>query len=209
MKNFDLSQFSFSEAYKLPAMFKMAIYAIVVLAILGVAYLFYFSGQLGELDKAKKQELEMKEEYKTLAVQAVALPLLKKELEQIQESFGVLLKQLPSEVDIPNVLQELHQAAMANEVVMDSITPLARKVDGPIETVPYNITVQGGFEQLAKFVSDVGQLSRIVTLTDVNLAPNITKVEKDKSKSNDLFTLKAVANTYRALDDSNSMEEGE
>lgn len=167
--------------------------AFLIAIILGVGYLVFFKDQWEQLKQLEAKEEELKQEYSNKALQAASLPILKEELEQIRLAFNVLLKQLPTDAEIPNLIQELHQAGAKNSMRMDSVKPLSPIDDENVQKLPYEISISGNYEQIAQFTRDVGRLSRIITLDTINLAPS-----NDKD-SNGLLTLKANANTYKAL----------
>ena len=168
--------------------------AIALAALLvGVGYFALFQSQLEELTVAQEKEEQLKQEFTEKAIRAASLDNLKLELEQIQESTRVLLKQLPTSAEIPTLIQELHQAAAKNGLTMSLVTPEAKVIEGPIERVPFSISVSGNYEQIAQFARDVGQMSRIVTLANITL---VTGEGDNKGKL--VFT--AMANTYKALD---------
>ena len=121
---------------------------------------------------------------------------LKKELELIEASLDVLLKQLPTSAEIPTLIQELHQAAAKNNLTMTNVTPGEAVAEKPIERLPIAIAVSGSYEQLSQFIRDVGKMSRIVTLANINLTSANKSAKDDGSK----LTLSATANTYKAMD---------
>ena len=98
------------------------------------------------------------------------MTILKQELIELEEQFAVLVKQLPTEAEIPNLIQELNQAGSNNSLQMSSTRPLKSEKDGPVEILPYSISTKGSYEQFTKFAKDVGALSRIVVLNAVNVS---------------------------------------
>lgn len=168
---------------------KLAIAALLAVAVLGAGYFAVFRTQLEELAASKQKEEELKISYAEKTIQAASLDNLKAELAAIRSSFDVLLKQLPTDAEIPNLIQELHQAGATNGMSMNSVTPQATKNDGPIQILPYAISITGKYDQISQFSRDVGSLSRIITLESINLNTD--------EKSNNI-TLTATANTYKA-----------
>lgn len=169
---------------------QLALAALVVAGVLVVSYLALFRGQLETLDGAVQKETELKETYTQKSIEAANLDNLKEEFAAIRSSFNVLLKQLPTDAEIPNLIQELHQAGATNGLRMDSVVPQAPVNDGPIQALPYEIAITGKYSQISQFARDVGKLSRIITLESL-------KIGNKDDKSN-LLTLSATANTYKA-----------
>ena len=176
--------------------------AIVIVFILLLAYIFIFSDTNEKINDLKKEEETLKQSYIEKSAAAANLDKLKLELNQINSLFQVLLKQLPTSAEIPNLIQELNENAGKNGLTMESITPSqviqtqSSNKDGIgqqlIETLPYHITLRGNYDQITQFVRDIGKLSRIVTINSIVLK---------KNGNNNDFTFTAVANTYKALSD--------
>ena len=187
---------------------QLAIGLVILILILTIAYLFMYSDSSERINQLKQEEETLKESYIEKSAKAANLDRLKAELDQINGLFQVLLKQLPTTAEIPNLLQELHECASKNGVTMESITPApaihTNSAGGEgesqqvIETLPYNITITGNYNQITQFVRDIGKLSRIVTINSITLKPN---------EKGDKYTLIAVANTYKALTDEEIQEQ--
>ncbi len=169
---------------------KLALAGLVVAGVLVLGYVALFRSQLETLDAANTKEIELKETYTKKSIEAANLDNLKAELDAIRSSFNVLLKQLPTDAEIPNLIQELHQAGATNGLRMDSVTPSAPVNDGPIQVLPYEIAITGKYGQISQFARDVGTLSRIITLESLKIS--------NKDDKNNLLTLSATANTYKA-----------
>ena len=185
--------FDVNKLHLQPKPVQLLLAIVLAAALVGVGYVVLFQSQLEELTAAQEKEEQLKQEFTEKAVRAASLDNLKLELQQIQESTRVLLKQLPTSAEIPTLIQELHQAAAKNGLTMSLVTPEAKVIEGPIERLPFSISVSGNYEQIAQFARDVGQMSRIVTLANITLAAG-----EGDNKGKLVFT--AMANTYKALD---------
>lgn len=179
----------FKNLHELNNPLKYGLACLLIIIILGLGYLFFFNEQLVELDVAKEKEVSLKETFRQKSIQAANLNNLKLELEALRASFDQLLKQLPTDKEIPNLIQELHQAASKNGLQLSGLSPLEPINDGAIQRLPYNLSISGQYDQVAKFTRDIGELSRIITLSQLN-------IKKDDKTG--LITLEAVANTYKA-----------
>lgn len=191
---------------------QLGIGMVIIVVIVTLAYLFMYSDSSERINQLKQEEETLKESYIEKSARAANLDRLKAELDQINGLFQVLLKQLPTTAEIPNLLQELHECASKNGLTMESLTPAPAihtnssvgegegEGEGQqvIETLPYNITITGNYDQITQFVRDIGKLSRIVTINSIVLKPN---------EKGDKFTLVAVANTYKALSDDEIREQ--
>lgn len=175
---------------------KIAVAALVVLGVLALGYFALFKGQLDILSEQQKKEEELKTTYTKKSIEAASLHNLKAELDSIRSAFDVLLRQLPTDAEIPNLIQELHQAGSSNGLRLDSVVPQAPVNDGPIQKLPYDIAVTGKYAQISQFTRDVGELSRIITLESLKITP--ANDSKHKDTKTELLTLSATATTYKA-----------
>lgn len=199
-KNINIKAIDFKNLPYQSRLVQLGMGAVIIVVIVILAYLFIYSDSSERINQLKQEEETLKESYVDKSAKAANLDKLKAELDQINGLFQVLLKQLPTTAEIPNLLQELHECASKNGLAMESITPApaihTNSADGEgqqvIETLPYNITITGDYNQITQFVRDIGKLSRIVTINSIVL---------NRNGRDDKFTLVAVANTYKALND--------
>lgn len=179
-----------------PAKFSIA--GLVIAGVLAVGYFGLFKGQLEILSTQKEKETELKETYTKKSIEAASLNNLKAELESIRSAFNVLLKQLPTDAEIPTLIQELHQAGSTNGLRLDSVMPQAPVNDGPIQKLPYEIAITGKYNQISQFTRDVGELSRIITLDTLKVTQSTADNKSGKDGKSDILTLHATATTYKA-----------
>lgn len=112
----------------LPA--RLFIALLVVAAVLGLGYAGLFKSQMESLEEYEAKETELKNTYKQKSIDAVSLNNLRDELASIRSAFDIMLKQLPTDAEIPNLVQELHQAGSSNGLRLDSVMPQPPVDDG-------------------------------------------------------------------------------
>jgi type IV pilus assembly protein PilO len=161
------------------------------IAILVGAYFGDWASQIEDLDKGRTSEQQLKDEFVNKKQQAINLDLHRQQLREIDSSFGALLKQLPNRSQMDALLVDINQAGLGRGLQFDLFKP------APSETMrdfyaelPIQLRVSGSYHDIGQFASDIGQLSRIVTLNDLSVA-----VAKDG------LTMDAVAKTFRYLDE--------
>lgn len=174
-----------------PWPFKIAAFALIFVAILVGGYFALYQSQLTELDTQEKKEVELKNTFIEKKKLAVNLEAYQQQRAEIEQSFGALLKQLPTRSEMDALLIDINQAGLGRGLLMDQFKP------APVETTtefyaerPIALKVVGNYHDLGAFASDVAKLPRIVLLNDLNIA-----VVKDGT-----LTMDAVAKTYRYLD---------
>ncbi len=160
-------------------------------AILVGAFFGDWQGQLEALDGGRSQEQNLKDDYVKKKQQAINLDLHRQQLREIDSSFGALLKQLPNKSQMDALLVDINQAGLGRGLQFDLFKPAPSETTRDFYAeLPIQIRLTGGYHDIGQFASDIGQLSRIVTLNDLSLA-----------SSKDGISMDAVAKTFRYLDD--------
>jgi len=158
--------------------------------VLGAGYWFDTQNQLVELEQAEKKEIELKDSFKSKQMKAINLDAYKKQMAEMERSFGAMLRQLPSETEVAELLVDISQAGLGNGLEFELFKPLSEKPAEFYAELPIDIRVTGSYHDMGNFVSDVAALPRIVTLHDISI-----KGEKDS------LTMTTVAKTYRYLEE--------
>ena len=171
---------------------KLGTLAIVLLLILGIAYWFDWKDQIERIDAEKAREEELKGSFVAKKKQALDLPAYRKQLEDIEKQFGALLKQLPGKSEMDALLTDINQAGLGRGLQFELFKPAAEEtVRDFYAELPITIRITGSYHDIGAFASDVGKLSRIVTLNDIALGAN-----KDGT-----LVMDATAKTFRYLDE--------
>ncbi len=170
---------------------KLLVVLATLVAIPVAGFFLDTQGQIEELERGQAAEGKLKEDYLNKKKQAVNLDLHKQQLREINESFGALLKQLPNKSQMDALLVDINQAGLGRGLQFETFKPGGEAVKESFAELPIEIKVTGTYHDVGAFASDVGQLSRIVTLNDVNI---------DASKDG-ILTMGATARTYRYLSD--------
>jgi type IV pilus assembly protein PilO len=164
-----------------------------------VAGFFIFNqGQIEELEAGQLKEVKLKEEYVSKKKQAINLDLHRQQLREIDTQFGALLKQLPNKSQMDALLVDINQAGLGRGLQFELFKPAAAEMRREFYAeLPIDVKVTGTYHDMGAFASDVGQLSRIVTLKDVSITTG-----KDG-----ILTMDAIARTFRYLDDDEVAEQ--
>jgi type IV pilus assembly protein PilO len=175
---------------------------VVLLAILvgvPVAGFFAFNqGQIEELEAGQEKETKLKGEYVNKKKQAINLDLHRQQLREIDTQFGALLKQLPNKSQMDALLVDINQAGLGRGLQFELFKPAGSEMRREFYAeLPIDVRVTGTYHDMGAFASDVGQLSRIVTLKDVSIV-----AAKDGN-----LTMDAIARTFRYLDDDEVAEQ--
>ena len=164
-----------------------------------VAGFFMFNqGQIEELEAGQLKEVKLKEEYVGKKKQAINLDLHRQQLREIDTQFGALLKQLPNKSQMDALLVDINQAGLGRGLQFELFKPAGAEMRREFYAeLPIDVKVTGTYHDMGAFASDVGQLSRIVTLKDVSITTG-----KDG-----ILNMDAIARTFRYLDDDEIAEQ--
>lgn len=170
-----------------------AVVLIAILVALPVAgYFGLWQGQFEELETGKLAEERLKNDYLNKKRQAVNLDLHKQQLREIDTQFGALLKQLPNRSQMDALLVDINQAGLGRGLQFELFKPAGTEIVREFYAeLPISVKVIGSYHDMGAFASDVGQLSRIVTLNNVSI---------EASKSGNLV-MDVTARTFRYLDE--------
>jgi type IV pilus assembly protein PilO len=192
LKNFDVGDLDVNDIGVWPAAVKGIILTILFVAVLAGGYFFYLTDKQDLLTGVQGEETTLKSEYESKSFQAANLQQYRDQQTEMEARFGTLLRQLPSDTEVPGLLEDITLAALNNGLKIESIDlQPERRAEFYVE-LPITVTVNGDFHDLGSFVSGVANLSRIVTLHDFTIAP--------ESSPGDLKML-ILAKTYRYLDE--------
>jgi type IV pilus assembly protein PilO len=171
---------------------KLLVLLAIVVGIPVAAFFADTQSQIDELESGRDQETKLKEEYLGKKKQAINLDLHRQQLREIDTQFGALLRQLPNRSQMDALLVDINQAGLGRGLQFDLFKPAPSEIVREFYAeLPIQVKVVGNYHDMGAFASDVGQLSRIVTLNDVSI----------QAGKDGILTMDAVARTFRYLDD--------
>ena len=190
-KGFDPDNLDFSQAGNWPIGVKVICYLIVFAAVIAGGVYLHISDAEKRLNNEISAEQGLKQQVQAKAGQVANLAALRKQMADVQGQFTELLKQLPTEKEVPGLLEDISEIGRSSGLDIQVIQLAAEQKTKFYIELPINIQVTGAYHQLGQFVSGVAALSRIVTLHDYRITPDGSTLSMNIS-----------AKTYR-YDDSN------
>jgi type IV pilus assembly protein PilO len=174
-----------------PILPKFGVLLGLLLLLVFAAYWFDWQDQMAQIDEARAKEEQLRSTFLSKKKQAIDLPAYRQQLVDIESQFGALLKQLPGKSEMDALLTDINQAGLGRGLQFELFRPAAQETMRDFYAeLPITIRVTGNYHDLGAFASDIGRLSRIVTLNDISLAA-----------AKDGLTLDATAKTFRYLDE--------
>ena len=175
-----------------PLVPRLAVLLAILIVIPVAGFFLDTQDQLDQLEAGRNQEKKLKDDYLNKKRLAINLDLYKQQLREIDTQFGALLKQLPNRSQMDALLVDINQAGLGRGLQFDLFKPAQSETSREFyNELPIQVKVTGTYHDMGAFASDVGQLSRIVTLNEVSM-----EAQKDGT-----LMMDTVARTFRYLDE--------
>jgi type IV pilus assembly protein PilO len=192
--NLELSDLDLTNIARWPA----AARAVVILFIMGgvifLGYWFHTKDQLVELESVEQRENDLRVIFEKKAQQAANLEAYEQQLEEMRESFGAMLRQLPNKTEVADLLVDVSQTGLAAGLEFELFNPQNEIPKDFYAELPIQIRVIGNYHEFGDFVSGVAALPRIVTVSDITISP--------KAKADgDMLAMNLTAKTYRYMEE--------
>lgn len=179
-----------------PLLPKIAMTIFAMVLVLAGGYFADWQLQLEELEAGKITEVKLKDEYKAKHTQAVNLELYKKQLSDVNQLLGTMLRQLPNRSQMDTLITDINNAGLSRNLSFELFKPASQETKKEIYAeLPITIKVAGKYHDMGLFVADIGQLSRIVTINDLYI--NTTPI----GTPSPMLVMEATAKTFRYLDE--------
>jgi type IV pilus assembly protein PilO len=193
LRQIDLSDLDFNNVGSWPAAVKFISGILLLVAVLALGYNFHLKDLQTQLEGKRAEEVSLKDQFSSKAFQAANLDAYKEQMQEMEVSFGALLKQLPSDTEVPGLLEDITRTGLGSGLEFEEIKLLPEVAQQFYIELPIQIKVVGGYHDLSTFVSGVASLPRIVTLHDFDLVPAA-------AGSSSKLRMGILAKTYRYND---------
>lgn len=189
LRDFDVNDLDINNAGSWPLLIKIIVWVIVLSIVIFLGYYLKLNDMNTRLEKVVAKEKELKQDYKQKAFKAANLDTYRQQMLDMEKSFGALVKQLPSDTEVPGLLEDITHTGLGSGLEIKSINLQAERAAEFYVELPIEIHVQGTYHDFGSFVSGVASLPRIVTLHDFSISP-----------SGSLLNMSITAKTYRYND---------
>jgi type IV pilus assembly protein PilO len=193
MKLQDLTDLNLGNAGSWPAAAKAGAIIFLSAMLLGAGYWVDTRHQLERLSQAEQQEQEKRTAFEQKQRKSANLEPLKQQLEEMKQSFGAMVRQLPNQSEIEALLVDISQTGLASGLEFELFEPQPEVPKDFYAEKPIKLRVTGKYHEFGEFVSGVAALPRIVTQHDISIRP--------KGQDSGELVMEATAKTYRYLED--------
>lgn len=189
----DFAELDLNNIGSWPAAVRVLACLIVLVAVLALGYFMHLTDLQSALERSKAEEVTLKEQFTLKVRQAANLEEYKEQMKQMEASFEALLRQLPSDTEVPGLLEDITSAGLNSGLEFEEIKLLPEKIQPFYIELPIQVKVFGNYHDLATFVSAVAGMPRIVTLHDFSIKPAT-------AGSSSKLALDILVKTYRYND---------
>ena len=195
MADIDLNNLDISNIGSWPLVVKGVLVAVVAVGVLAAGYFLDIQTQQENLDRIISEEKRLKSDFEVKQAKAANLEAYKAQMVEMKDSFGAMIRQLPSKTEVEDLLVDISQTGLASGIEFLLFKPLKEKHIEFYAELPITLKMTGTYHQFGEFVSGIAALPRIVTLENISITGG-------KGKKKDSLTMDVTAKTYRYLDES-------
>lgn len=193
LRKVNLNELDVNNLGSWPGPVKVIAGILLFVVVLALGYNFHLMDLQAQLDQQRSEEETLKQQFATKAFQAANLDAYRQQMVEMEQSFGALLRQLPSDTEVPGLLEDITRTGLGSGLEFEEIKLLPEVTQQFYIELPIQIRVVGGYHDLATFVSGAASLPRIVTLHDFEIKP---RGEVGDAK----LAMSILAKTYRYND---------
>lgn len=170
LKDFDVNDLDVENIGSWPMVIKVIVWVVVLVVVLALGYFYDIAELQDNLAREQQKEQELRTRFDGLAKKAASLDAYRKQMVEMEESFGALVSQLPSDTEVPGLLEDITNKGLASGLDITSITLGDERSQEYYIELPIKIVVRGNYHDLGSFVSGIAGLPRIVTLHDFDIS---------------------------------------
>lgn len=189
LRDIDFAELNADNIGSWPMSVKIMAWVFVFLLVVIAGYFYNISDMREQLAQVERKELDLKKEFEDKAFKAANLDALRKQMVEMEQSFGALVSQLPTDTEVPGLLEDITNKGVESGLEIKSIKLQPEVSKEFYIELPINIEVTGSYHDFGTFVSGIAALPRIVTLHDF-------KISSDP-KTPGTLSMSIAAKTYR------------
>lgn len=193
LQEFDVNDLDLDNIGSWPIAVKVIVWTIALTAVLVLGYIYHIEGMQKNLETAAAKEDDLKQDFEQKAFQVANLDAYRAQMKEMEESFGALVSQLPSDTEVPGLLEDITNKGMMNGLEFSSISLQNEVAQEFYVELPISIVARGSYHDLGAFISGMAGLPRIVTLHDFQIA--------QEGEGSGMLGLTITAKTYRYKDE--------
>ena len=192
LNELDINDLDFENVGSWPTPVKVIAGVLLFAVLVAAGYYYHIEPLLERLTRAQIEEVELRRDYEKKAFEAANLQAYRRQMVEMEENFGALVSQLPSDTEVPGLLEDISNKGEMNGLKIEAIDLLDEQLQEFYVELPIAIKALGSYHDLGAFISGMAGLPRIVTLHDFD----ITVAEQGSNR----LEMTITAKTYRYRD---------
>jgi len=192
LRGFDVNDLDMDNVGSWPIVIKVFIWVALLVLVLVLGYYYHIADLQEQLAVSQSKEISLKKDFEKKAFQAANLDAYRQQMVEMKESFGALVSQLPSDTEVPGLLEDITNKGLLNGLEITSIDLRPEQAKEFYVELPIAIIAQGSYHDLGAFISAMAGLPRIVTLHDFTISAGGAGSNK--------LNMSIIAKTYRYKD---------
>lgn len=172
LNEFDLADLDLDNMGSWPNALKATVMVLLFLLLLGAGFYWHIEDLNKRLAGVEQEEQSLRQDFEKKAFEAANLDAYKAQLAAMEERFGALVAQLPSETEVPGLLEDITDKGELNGLSIKRIDLLDEQAETFYVELPIAIEAVGSYHDLGAFISGMAGLPRIVTLHDFEIILN-------------------------------------
>lgn len=189
LRELDFSELNADNIGSWPLPVKVMAWVLLFVAVVVGGYFYNISDMRDQLAQVEKKEVSLKKEFEDKAFKAANLEALRKQMVEMEQSFGALVSQLPTDTEVPGLLEDITNKGVESGLEIKSIKLQPEVSKEFYIELPINIEVSGNYHDFGTFVGGIAALPRIVTLHDFKISAD--------PKTQGVLLMTIAAKTYR------------
>ncbi len=182
-----------------PMPVKITLLLFTAFLVLALAYFLLLKPMLDSIDRAHAQEEVLLKDYEEKDSKLRNLQKYQEQINQMEQTFGQLLQQLPKEHEIPSLIQDINFTGVGSGLKFQDIKVESEVTREFFIELPITIVGQGDYHAFGGFISGLAALPRIITVHDFDIAPQAKTGVNAKSEV-PVLAMTLHAKTYRYND---------
>ena len=190
LREFDINDLDFDNVGTWPLPIKLFIWLVLLAGVLAAGYYYHIEDLQLQLAKVEAEEVRLKKDFEKKAFEAANLDAYRQQMVEMEESFGALVSQLPSDTEVPGLLEDITNKGLLNGLDISVIDLKSEQAKEFYVELPIAISAAGSYHDLGAFISGMAALPRIVTLHDFTISGSAQDLK-----------MNITAKTYRYKDE--------
>ena len=169
---------TFEDIMKLSTPKKMGILGIIILVIVLLLGQYLLLPAYEKLDAKDQEYTKLEQDLNEKKRVAQDPKVFEAKLESVKRELEIKKAQLPDKKEIPQLLTAISSLGKESGLNFLLFRPKPEVPKEFYAEIPVEIQVEGSYHEVASFFSKVGNLNRIVNITNVSMAKRYEEVEK-------------------------------